>query len=155
MHCHHDQQVSLLCLVPVNTPYFTQWNIRIICPTNEEAHGAPRTKAPLHPMMILLKYAVCVTAATPVTHLCMSTPLRYPSTTKPILHTHTHLHRPTTPPRAREGVESGLRCKTPPASFNFHLPHYDPLQLVTQVASCCTSRFFFLYRLHISYFSRQ
>ena len=63
---------------------------------------------------------------------------------KPIFtHTHTFTRRSATPPRAREGVQSGLRCKTPPACFNFHLPHHDPLQLVTQVASRSTSLLFF------------
>lgn len=97
--------------------------------------------------MILLKYAACVTATTPVTHLCVSVPLRYPSpVTPPHTHpTHTHIHAQVTDTTegAREGVQSGLRCKTPPVCFNFHLPHHDPLQLVTQVASRCTSLLFF------------
>lgn len=114
---------------------------------SKEAHGAPHAQVPLRPVMILLKYAACVTAATPVTHLCVSAPLRYPSPVTPP-HTHptnTHIHTQVTDTTegAREGVQSGLRCKTAPVCFNFHLPHHDPLQLVTQVASRCTSRLFF------------
>lgn len=96
----------------------------------------------LRPVMILLKYAACVTAATPVTHLCMSAPMRYPAS-QPRNPSYTHTHRSTTSQRAREGVQSGLRCKTPPACFNFHLPHQDPMRPVTQVAPCCTSLLLF------------
>ena len=100
----HNQQVSLLCLIPGHTPCSTQWDIRIICLTSREAHGVPSAQVPLRPVMILLKYAACVTAATPVTHLC--TPLRYPSPVtppRPILHTHTHTHRSPTPLRGKGG----------------------------------------------------
>lgn len=84
-------------------------------------------------------------AATPVTHLHISAPLRYPSPINPLPHPHpknpscTHTHSSTGHWHQRG---HGLRCKTPPACFNFHLPLHDPLQLVTQVASCCTPLLF-------------
>lgn len=83
--------------------------------------------------------------ATPVTHLRISAPLRYPSPINPLPHPHpknpscTHT-RSSTGHWHQRG--HGLRCKTPPACFNFHLPLHDPLQLVTQVASCCTPLLF-------------
>lgn len=144
MHaCFLEQPAGLiLCFIPVHIPCSTQWDIRIICLTSRKVNGAPHAQVPLRPVMILLKYAACVTAATPVTHLSMSAPLRYSSPVTP-LQTHppqTHTHTQTQQHWGQgRGVQSWLRCKTLPACFNFHLPHYDPLQLVTQVASCCTS----------------
>lgn len=72
---------------------------------------------------------------TPVNHL--SAPTRYlqppthPTRThKPgFIHTGHQHHR-----GQGRGAQSGLRCKTAPACFNFHLPHQDPLRPEAQEA---------------------
>lgn len=144
----HNQQVWLLCLIPVHTPCSTQWDIRIICLTSTRGTWrAPCSSAPPPRDDTPEICSVCdsnYTCDSPVrvrapeiSLTCHAPP--YPS----YPHTHIHAQVTDTTEGAREGVQSGLRCKTPPVCFNFHLPHHDPLQLVTQVASRCTSLLFF------------
>lgn len=90
------------------------------------------TSLALRPVMELLKYAVCDTCESPVrTHEI--SPATHPSHT----HTHTHgfIHTGHQHHRGQgRGAQSGLRCKTAPACFNFHLPHQDPLRPEAQEA---------------------
>lgn len=92
------------------------------------------TSLALRPVMELLKYAVCDTCESPVrTHEI--SPATHPSHTHTHTHTHGFIHTGHQHHRGQgRGAQSGLRCKTAPACFNFHLPHQDPLRPEAQEA---------------------
>ena len=127
------------CFIPVHTPCSTQWDITIICLMSREAHWhAPRLTAPPPcddtPQICRVWDSRC-TCDSPVHVHAWDNPhlsLTHPPMKSPT-QTYAHTHRPPAPLRAK----CGLRCKTLPARFNFHLPQHDPRLLVTREASCC------------------
>lgn len=74
----HNPHAPHLYLTSSHTPESTQWDTTMAFLLRTEAYDVLHTsRSPPRPVIILLKYAACATTAAPVTHLCMSTPMKY------------------------------------------------------------------------------
>lgn len=130
-----------------HTPISSQWDISVTFLLSRKPHGAPRAQVPLHPCdgtpQICSVYDgsyTCDSLAnfhTPETPSVPPAPQKKHSALTHII----HFQVCDTDEGQGGGTQPRLRCKTPPACFNFHLPHHDPLPLVTRAASRCTSVF--------------
>lgn len=135
--CCHNLHAPHLCLTSSHTPESTQWDTTMAFLMRREAYDVLHTsRSPPPPRDYTPQIcSMCdngYTCDSPVhvhTHEILYTDTALPPTLS-------YTHRSPTSQRGIEGVHPGLRCKTPPVCFNFHLPHQVPLWPVTQVASC-------------------